>query len=276
MSFFTATGSFEESLHSLSVPAGQSFAGLQFTFVQINSSGQLVAPSAAGQLCDGVIQDDNPNIGFPSEMADLGISIVVAGAALNTGDLVSSDASGRAVTASGGQAILGRALGSSSSAGTLVPVLLFKMPGGGGFAQTTITNAQILTLHATPVTIVPAPGAGKFVRLRGLSINYLYLTAAFTGGGAFNLYYGSTSGTQIKAGPGALNFLAATFLTGPTANALADFSGQFDPYNTTEGYDVSANLLNEAIILTNASAAFAAGGGSLFVQASFETITGLS
>jgi hypothetical protein len=277
MGLYNAAGSYESALHEVAtITTGQSFAGLQFSFVQINSSGQLVAPSAAGQLCDGVIQDDNPNSGTPSTIADLGISIVTAGAALNIGDLVASDSSGRAVTASGGQAILGRALGASSAAGTLVPVMLFKMPGGGGFTQTTITNAQILAMHATPITLVAAPGAGKFIQLDALVFNYLYLTAAFTSGGAFNLYYGATTGTQIKVGPGGLSVLAATFLTGPTANAVGSFSGQMDPYNTTEGYDVSANLLNQPVVLTNASGAFATGGGSLVVQAIYRTITGLS
>lgn len=275
MSYYTATGSFEQALHIASVPVGQSFASLQATFVQINSSGQLVAPSAAGQLCDGVIQDDNPNIGTPSALADLGISIVTAGALVNTGDLVQSDSLGRAVTAAGG-AVLGRALGSSSSAGTLIPVLLFKMPGGGGFTVTTITNAQLKALYTTPLPIIAAPGAGKFVQLTGLVINYLYLTAAFTSGGAFNLYYGATTGAQIKCGPSGLNFLAATFLTGPAANAVAAFEGQMDVYNTTEGYDVSSNLLNESIILTNASNNFATGAGSLVVYAFYRTMTGLS
>lgn len=275
-SYFNPTGAFEQSLRTVQIPVSQSFASLVYTFVQINSSGQLAPPSGVGQFCDGVIVDDNPNSGRPSPLATEGIAIVTAGASLDEGDFVATDASGRAITAGDGMAILGRALGSSSAAGTLVPVLLFKLSNGLGFTQTTITNAQLLALHSTPITIVAAPGAGKFVRLTGLVINYLYLTAAFTSGGAFNLYYGSTSGTQIKVGPGGLNVLAATFLTGPTANALASFSGQMDPYNTTEGYDVSSNLLNEAVVLTNASANFATGGGSLVVNASYQIVANLS
>lgn len=118
---------FESSLLTVSVPVNQSFASLQFTFVQINSSGNLIPPSGAGVICDGVIQDDNPNIGMASELGLVGISKVVTGAAVTEGDLVMTDSSGRAVTATSTNHILGRALaGNASTAGVIIPVLLFK------------------------------------------------------------------------------------------------------------------------------------------------------
>ena len=125
---------FEQTLQTISVQVSQSFASLQFTFCQINSSGQLAPPSGAGVLCDGVIQDDNPNTSSPvtSELGITGISKVVTGAAVNQGDLVMTDSSGRAVTVTGANHILGRALqGNSSTAGVIIPVLLFK----GGHAS---------------------------------------------------------------------------------------------------------------------------------------------
>ena len=126
---------FENAQNTVSVPVGQSFASLQFTFVQINSSGQLVAPSGAGVLCDGVIQDDNPNTSSLNEASPIaisGISKVVSGAAVTEGDLVMTDSSGRAVTATSSNHILGRALqGNGSVAGIIIPVLLFK----GGHAS---------------------------------------------------------------------------------------------------------------------------------------------
>lgn len=125
---------FEQSLLTITAPVSQSFASLQFTFVQINSSGQLVPPTGAGVLCDGVIQDDNPDTVSPvaSEVGIAGISKVVSGASVSEGDLVMTDSSGRAVTVTSSNHILGRALaGNSSTAGLIIPVLLFK----GGHAS---------------------------------------------------------------------------------------------------------------------------------------------
>jgi hypothetical protein len=126
---------FEQLLGQLvSVPVSESFAALQFTFVQINSSGQLIPPSGAGVICDGVIQDDNPDTVAPvaSQVAISGISKVVSGASVNEGDLVMTDSSGRAVTCTGSNHILGRALqGNGGIAGIIIPVLLFK----GGHAS---------------------------------------------------------------------------------------------------------------------------------------------
>jgi hypothetical protein len=125
---------FEQSLLTVTVPVSESFAALQFTFVQINSSGQLIPPTGAGVLCDGVIQDDNPDTVAPvaSEVGIAGISKVVSGASVNEGDLVMTDSSGRAVTVTSSNHILGRALqGNGGNAGIIIPVLLYK----GGHAS---------------------------------------------------------------------------------------------------------------------------------------------
>lgn len=117
---------FESTYLTISVPVSQSFASLQFTFVQINATGQLAPPSGAGVFCDGVILDDNPNTGVAaSSMAFTGVVKCVSGAAVSQGDLVMTDASGRAVTATSSNHILGRALqGNGSVAGAIIPVLL--------------------------------------------------------------------------------------------------------------------------------------------------------
>jgi hypothetical protein len=117
---------FESTYLTISVPVSQSFASLQFTFVTINASGNLAPPSGAGVFCDGVILDDNPNTGVvASSMAYTGVVKCVSGASVNQGDLVMTDSSGRAVTATSTNHILGRALqGNASIAGIIIPVLL--------------------------------------------------------------------------------------------------------------------------------------------------------
>lgn len=70
---------------------------------------------------------------------------------------------------------------------------------GGSFylgptrAQTvavTLTNAQVLALNSTPVTIVAAPGAGKFVDVIGVTVAFHYV-GAYTGGTNLKLFWGS-------------------------------------------------------------------------------------
>lgn len=64
---------------------------------------------------------------------------------------------------------------------------------------TVLTNAQVLALNFTPITVVPAPGAGYFVDVIGVSLVFDY-TAAYTGGTDLRLYWGSrTTGNAASA-----------------------------------------------------------------------------
>src|SRR5215831_10121310 len=55
----------------------------------------------------------------------------------------------------------------------------------------TLTSAQLLALKATPVSIIPAPGSGKFINVIGANVYYSFLTAAYTlNAGTLKLYHG--------------------------------------------------------------------------------------
>lgn len=80
--------------------------------------------------------------------------------------------------------------------------------GGGGSgdvysATYTLTRAELLALHTTPVTVIPAPGAGKVITVIGLSYKYTYDTSPLTGGQVLILNYAGVaagSATYILSG----------------------------------------------------------------------------
>lgn len=113
------------------------------------------------------------------------------------------------------------------------------MPGGGGSlgpvlaSRVTLTKAQILALDATPVTIIPAPGANRAIIVLGGSLEAIFGTVAYVGNvqPALQLTYDGIA------------FVAATGIgsapdTGVTALLTAAQSGWL-PLNTGLLYDSS-------------------------------------
>lgn len=79
----------------------------------------------------------------------------------------------------------------------------FQTPSGGiSFVSVTLTNSQIKALHATPIQIIAAPGAGKFISIIKAfgQLNYGGNNAfTNTGSGQINLYYNNGSGQITNA-----------------------------------------------------------------------------
>lgn len=59
--------------------------------------------------------------------------------------------------------------------------------------DTTISNAAILTGNSSPVTLISAPGAGKFIHIVGPVVSkFNYVTAAFATNTTWRLLYGAS------------------------------------------------------------------------------------
>ncbi len=56
-----------------------------------------------------------------------------------------------------------------------------------------LTNAEVLAINATPITVVPAPGAGYYVDVLAVDGIFNY-TTAYSSGSNMKLFYGSRTG----------------------------------------------------------------------------------
>ena len=71
---------------------------------------------------------------------------------------------------------------------------------GSGLTQTiSITSAQLKALFTTPISLVAAPGAGKFVEFVSADIRYIYGATAYTINGSTNLNFTYTDGSGVAS-----------------------------------------------------------------------------
>lgn len=103
-------------------------------------------------------------------------------------------------------------------------------PSGGGAIQTvtvTLTSAQVLALHTTPVTVVQAPGAGLAIVPVSAMFNYQFGGTAYTDGGGNITLAGNGTGNYASfasAGfwdQGSSKVKPFTALTNPAVVSLA-------------------------------------------------------
>jgi hypothetical protein len=75
----------------------------------------------------------------------------------------------------------------------------------------TITSAQILNSNSVPVTLIPAPGAGKVIFVQSAIFKYVYGSSVYTTNTTTNIRLGAftlwTSGTAIQGGTDYVNFV---------------------------------------------------------------------
>lgn len=123
------------------------------------------------------------------------------------------------------------------------------------YASVAINNAGTLGLFGTPVSLVAAPGAGTAVIVHRLSVEHVFATAAFAAGGNIYAQYGATAhGTNVASAT-----IAPTGLMDQSASTVSAAAGSLTGLAETV-------VANAAVTLTNATAAFTTGGGSLVAK----------
>ena len=121
----------------------------------------------------------------------------------------------------------------------------------------TLTAAQIIAMGTTPVSLIAAPGAGKCIIVDNISFKMTTTATVFTGGGAVEFRYTNASGTKVTAD------IAAAVIT-----AVAGVS-----FTNVRGIEaLLTGTVDAAIVIRNATAAFAAGTGSAVVTIDYHVV----
>lgn len=124
--------------------------------------------------------------------------------------------------------------------------------------QTSLSSAQILALNATPISLVPAPGAGKIVEVISITLKMVRTGTAYANGGALEFRYTNASGAKVTAD------IAAAVVTG----------GAGTEYNIVKGVVTSLTpVANALICISNATAAFITGTGTAVVTVVYRILT---
>ena len=120
---------YEISNYSVKVTlvAGADLSALQYTFVKLDSSGNVAAASGATDIPIGVLQNA-PTAGQEAEVLVVGGTKVVAGAAIGEGALVGTSAAGKAVALVAGtdttKYVVGTLLTESAADGNIVTAVI--------------------------------------------------------------------------------------------------------------------------------------------------------
>ena len=105
------------STASLSGPNGSG----QFLLVKCTTGGQATLCAANSDIPIGILQND-PTSGTAANVAFAGVSKVVVGASLSAGALLMSDSSGRAITQTSTNPVVGYALDAATAANQIIRV----------------------------------------------------------------------------------------------------------------------------------------------------------
>jgi hypothetical protein len=126
-------------------------------------------------------------------------------------------------------------------------------------ARVALSAAQLIAMNGAPISLIPAPGAGRAIVVEEIIFKMIRTATAFTGGGAVEFRYTNGAGAQV---------------TGTLASTVVTTAGAGTTRNKLNG--VEASLVpaeNAPIVITNGTAAFATGTGTALVEVRYKIVT---
>lgn len=127
-----------------------------------------------------------------------------------------------------------------------------------------LTSAQLKALKATPITIIPAPGVGKFIEVMQAAAYYSFLTGAYTlNAGTLKLYHGPAANAKV---------LTADLAAGMIDQAVN--MSELDIPILATGALTDAQALNVGIVAANTGAAeFTVGAGTVELVVFYQIVS---
>ena len=141
----------------------------------------------------------------------------------------------------------------------LVPAMFAQSGSGVQTASVTLSSAQLLNLHNTPVQLIPAPGAGNIVKPLSITLQYKAGSTPYNASDG-NFAVGTPSLPGATHGPGG-GFIDQT---SDQVAYVGGFGG---------AYGSRSNFENQPVIVQqNGSAEWTAGDGSVVVNISYTIV----
>jgi len=129
-------------------------------------------------------------------------------------------------------------------------------------ATITVSTAELLALATTPKELVAAPGADKIVEFLGAKLILNYNSIQYTeAGDNMGIKYTDASGVQVSDTIECTGFIDQAADTVTSAVPIKD------------AIVAAAGCVNQALVLDNLNANFAAGNSEMFVQVRYRIIT---
>jgi hypothetical protein len=130
------------------------------------------------------------------------------------------------------------------------------VPGVAQRARVTLTSAQILALHGTPVAILPAPGANKYQLVQEVVAKLNFGTTQYTGANAMEIRYTDGSGVKV---------------TGDIASAFLDAGA--NRVDRAVSAAVAVAVANAAVVAVVPTANPAAGDSTITLDILYRTVS---
>ena len=110
-----------------------------------------------------------------------------------------------------------------------------------------LSSADILGMNASPVTLIPAQGAGTIILVESILLKMVTTSTQYANGGAVEFRYTNGSGAKVSAD------IAAAVITATAGTS----------YTSVAGVTTSLTpVANSPLVITNATAAFITGTGT--------------
>lgn len=128
---------------------------------------------------------------------------------------------------------------------------------------TNLSSAQILAMYATPVLLIPAQGAHKFIFVHDVFVEYARGTTSYSNGSGISLQYGN-AGSDTSS---------TIFMSSNVSiiGAASDFAG--DPITPLTTFSALSDWINQGVYAGTSVNSFINGDGTLRIEVFYTVVT---